>query len=134
MRPALVPALLLTALLTLGAEAAGQWRIARVWDANTARSLAVSPQITSRSSASIEPPGVLNLRSGCNSMSASGLKPDGTARLEEPAMTRMACPADLAALEAALLAALRLVRSHERSGNEMILRDADGKEVLALIR
>ena len=46
----------------------------------------------------------------------------------------MGCPPELAAHETAVLAAMALIRSHERTGNEMILRDGEGKEVLALIR
>jgi heat shock protein HslJ len=80
------------------------------------------------------PPGILSLSVGCNGISASGLKQDGTALLSPARTTRMGCPPDLAALETSLIAAIGLIRSHERTGNEMILRDGEGKEVLALIR
>jgi heat shock protein HslJ len=133
MRAALL-ALLFAAWLPSVARSADEWRIARMWNPQSAKSLALSPSVSAKSTAAVVPPGRLSLSIGCNDMSTKGLKQDGSARLEDPVMTRMACAPSLAALETALLAALRLVRSHERTGNEMIFRDGAGKEVLALIR
>jgi heat shock protein HslJ len=133
MRPALA-ALLAALVLSAPASAGDPWRIARIWNPTAAKSLALSPKASAESRAEVVPPGRLSLSVGCNDMSARGLRPDGTALLEPAMMTRMGCPPDRAALEAALLITLTLIRSHERTGNEMILRDGDGKEVLALIR
>jgi heat shock protein HslJ len=116
------------------AGAADEWRIARIWNPSTAKSTALSPDASAKSIVAVVPPGRLSLSVGCNDMSTKGLKQDGTALLEPAMATKMACPPELAALETALLGALKLIRSHERTGNEMILRDGDGKEVLALVR
>jgi heat shock protein HslJ len=133
MRPAC--AVVLAALVLTGPALAGDpWRIARVWNPSAVKSLALSSETSAESRVEVVPPGRLSLSVGCNDMSTKGLKPDGTALLEPAMMTRMGCPPDRAALEAALLTALKLIRSHERTGNEMILRDGEGKEVLALIR
>jgi heat shock protein HslJ len=134
MRPALIGALVATLVLPSSVPAAGEWRIARVWDTGTARSQALAPSASARSTAAVVPPGILSLSVGCNAISATGLRQDGTALLSPARTTRMGCPPDLAAIETSLLGAMELIRSHERTGNEMILRDAEGKEVLALIR
>lgn len=129
MRPG--SAVVLTALVLAGPASAGdQWRIARIWNPYAAKSLALRPETSAESRVEVVPPGRLSLGVGCNDMVTKGLKPEGTAFLEPAMMTRMGCPPD----RAALLTALKLIRSHERTGNEMILRDGEGKEVLALIR
>lgn len=134
MRPALIGALFMALALPSPAPASGEWRIARVWNSGAARSLALAPAAAARSTAAVVPPGILSLSVGCNAISATGLRQDGTALLGPARTTRMGCPPDLAAIETSLVTAMALIRSHERTGNEMILRDADGKEVLALIR
>ncbi|BCJ92174.1 hypothetical protein IZ6_29090 [Terrihabitans soli] len=134
MRP-LLAALVLAAFVPASPAPAGdEWRIARVWSPSASKSLDLPPEAEAKTMAAIVPPGRLSLNVGCNDISAKGLNQDGTALFDAPAQTRMACPPDLASLEGAVLAALKLVRSHERTGNEMILRDGQGKEVLALIR
>lgn len=134
MRPGILSVLFAALFLPFPAPAGDEWRIARVRDPGTAKILTLPREAVAGSSVAIVPPGRLSLTVGCNDISTKGLNQDGTARLEPARSTRMACQPDLAALETAVLAALTLIRSHERSGNEMILRDGEGKEVLALSR
>ena len=134
MRPALTAALLAALVLPSPAPAGDQWRIARIWNAGASKALALPPAASARTTAGIVPPGILSLSVGCNAISATGLRQDGTALLGPARATRMGCPPELEALETAVLSAISLIRSHERTGNEMILRDGEGKEVLALIR
>jgi heat shock protein HslJ len=134
MRPGPVFLLCAALLLPSMASSGDQWRVSRVWNPAVNKSLDLSPQSSVKSRAEIVPPGRLSLNLGCNDISAKGLRPDGTALFEAPMQTKMGCPPDLAALETFVLGALKLIRSHERTGNEMILRDGNGREVLALVR
>lgn len=71
---------------------------------------------------------------GCNSFTGSYRIVGSTLIVGQLATTKMGCPDDLAAQEAAILAALDQATSYSVRGETATLRDRDGRMVLGLVR
>lgn len=126
----------LAALSAVPASAAEtlKWRIERVWDPAQSESRAISPEAAARTSGGISVFGKLTVETGCNTVFARGWLTGKKIKFGQPWTTRKACEGEAHAIEAGLVEALTLARVYEDPRRQIILRDANGKEVLALVK
>jgi heat shock protein HslJ len=135
MRPLLLAAaLILCALLPASADEKLQWRIERVWDPAQGESRPISPEAAENTSGGISVFGKLTVETGCNTVFARGLLTGSKIKFGTPWATKKACEGEARAIEAGLVEALTLARIYEDPRRRIILRDAGGKEVLALVK
>jgi len=128
----------LVCLVALPAEAAEKkppWRIERVWNPQMGTTVPVDPQTRMKTSGTASIFGKVTVTTGCNTISVRGMLAGNSIRFGKPWSTKKACPEDIQMIEAGVMEAVSLARIYERaSRNLMILRAADGQEVLALSR
>jgi heat shock protein HslJ len=126
----------LAACAALPASAAEnlKWRIERVWDPEQSASRAISPEAAEQTSGGISIFGKLTVETGCNTVFARGWLTGKKIKFGQPWTTKKACEGEARAIEAGLVEALTLARIYEDPRRQIILRDANGQEVLALVK
>ena len=88
------------------------------------------PWVTDSGASATFDAGTVAGSTGCNQFTASYTHDGATLEIGAPAVTRMACPPPEDAVEREFLAALERVAGWRRDGGELVLVDADEKELL----
>jgi heat shock protein HslJ len=130
----LAAALATSAVLPASAAETLKWRIERVWDPAQSATRAISPEAAAQTSGGISVFGKLTVETGCNTVYARGWLTGKKIKFGQPWTTKKACEGEARAIEAGLVEALTLARVYEDPRRQIILRDANGNEVLALVK
>src|SRR5690606_34728425 len=112
------------------------WRIESVLNHQTGALTALSPEASARTTLAINMFGKMTIQTGCNTVFARGvLNGKKLTFFGQPWTSKKACTGEPRLIETGVLKAISVARVYDRvAKNRTVLRDAEGREVLALAR